>query len=515
MESIRLEQDKTVLWRQLFTALILASFVFRVFILVNPLNEPSYQLLFSLMYMSAAVYALQCPALREQKGFHLILPCFFWALISCAFHPYQEREVMFLASYVLMMVFAFFVCYPQAFLWKQTGQRLLNVVAAGYLALICGLSLVGIYVAITGVSVPSLAGSGFVAASFTSQRLSLFCYPTISSTFCCLAMLMGLYLVLECRRPLARALCILAMLPPFAALALTDSRTSCFFFSACFGGFCFLVAKGKLTRPKPVAATALALLIAAAGVGCAFGGLQLTYKGINAISPDVQTVAQQPVSEPVPAEHQLPAAIDIAPARLVAHNSMIAPIVQPIASQPEEAQQTDDSSGEPRSLFENFSTFQGRTYAWEGALNALKHQPKLLLVGSSPLFVMEAVDPYIEQLYGGESFVHLHSIFFQTLVAFGLPGLLLFGALMLYILFHGLRLFFCGGKACTLAQRTLPLLLFFCIAVDTLEIFLSFADVMKHTNPWFFLVAGYVVYLSTTRIPNKKQGVLPNPQPEP
>ena len=503
MESIQLEQPKDLFWQRGLTALILGSFIFRVYILINPLNEPSYQLLFSLLYMSAAVYALQRRAFREQTGFRLILPCFLWALLCCALHPYEEREVMHLASYVLMMVFAFFVCYPQAFLWpERVGQRALNVVAGGYLALICGLSIVGVYAALSGSSVPSLAGPGFVPAVFSTGRLSLFCYPTISSTFCCLALLLGLYLALACPSPLSRALCILAMLPPFAALALTDSRTSCAFFSACFGGFCFLLAKDRLSLRKPIAAIALSLCIAAAGVACAFGGLRLVYKTITTVSSQVLSAGQSAPSPDLSSPALSSSSIGEAVA-LSAQPGAFAHASQADGDQPEPAP-SQANGGEPRSLLENFSTFQGRTYAWEGALRALKAQPRLLLFGSSPLFVMEAVEPYIDKLYNDVPFVHLHSIFFQTLVSYGLPGLLLFGALMGYILFHGLRLFFLGGKGCTLAQRALPLLLFFCMAVDLLEIFLTFSDVMKHSNPWFFLVAGYVVRLSITRIPSRK-----------
>lgn len=500
MESIQQAKNRLFNWQSATIALILLSFLFRVYILLDPRKEPVYQLIFSMLYVAAAVPLLQSQRFRTQTGFWLILPCFLWALFSCALHTYEEREVMHLASYILMMVLAFFVCYPLAFVLDEKRMRRgFCAIAAGYLVMIAGLSGVGVYAALSGTPVPSLAGPDYIAAFMSDTRLTLFCYPTITSTFCCLAMLVGLYLVLYCKRRWYKALTILAMLPCFTALALTDSRTSCAFFAVCFGGFCFLLAQAKLPIGKRLARVAAVLLAAAAGCICMFGALQGTYRLLMpAIHQAQARVASE--TESVAPDQQAMIPTDTLPAL---EDEVMEPspaLPQAVGESGDTGNVQNEEAAAPRSLFENLSTFQGRTYAWEGAIRAMKSHPALLVFGSSPLFVMEAVDPYITQLYGGAAFVHLHSIFFQTLVAFGLPGLLLFAALVGYILFHALRLFFLGGDTCTLAQRALPLLLFFCMAVDLLEIFLSFADVMKHSNPWFFLVGGYVVYLSETHV---------------
>lgn len=500
MESIQQPKSRLFNWQSATIALILLSFLFRVYILLDPRKEPVYQLIFSMLYVAAAIPALQSQRFRKQTGFWLILPCFIWVLFSCGLHAYEEREVMHLASYILMMVFAFFVCYPLAFVLDEKPMRRgFCAIAAAYLVMIAGLSGVGVYAALTGTRVLSLAGPDYIGAYLDGGRLTLFCYPTISSTFCCLALLVGLYLVLYCKRRRYQILTILAMLPSFVALALTDSRTSCAFFAICFGGFCFLLAQAKLPFGKRLVRVAAVILAAGAGCICMFGALQGTYK---LLMPTIRQAQAQVAAESGSPEQDGQIAIqdDALPALAdePGEPSAVLPQVDDEIVDADSAQNEEPAA--PRSLFENFSTFQGRTYAWEGAIRALKKQPALLVFGSSPLFVMEAVDPYITQLYGGANFVHLHSIFFQTLVAFGLPGLLLFAALVGYILFHALRLFFFGGETCTLAQRALPLLLFFCMAVDILEIFLSFADVMKHSNPWFFLVGGYVVYLSETHI---------------
>ena len=317
-------------------------------------------------------------------------------------------------------------------------------------------------------------------------RLSIFCYPTITATFCCLGLLVGLYLLVSARRVAGRILCAGAMLLAYAALALTDTRTSGVFFSVCFGGFCYLIASVRLPMRKRFARFAVSALIAAVALLACYGGQRLIYKAVTTVR---QTAVRAMPQEPAPARKTV--------ALLAAAREPRREAAQEQTGEPA-GTDADEGSG-ARSLFENLGTFQGRTYAWEGAIRALISRPELLLTGSSPLFVMNAVEPYIERLYGGVPFVHLHSIFFQTLVAYGLPGLLLFGALAAYILFHALRVFFCK-TGCTLAERTLPLLLFFCMAVDLLETFLSFTDVTKHSSPWFFLAGGYVVYLSTTRI---------------
>ena len=506
MEAIRQPEAKRFDWKTAWVAVILFSFVFRVYILLDPTKEPIYQILYNLLYVAAGTCALQCARFRADTGFRLMVPCFLWAVFSCALHVYQEREALHLSAYFLMMILAFFVCYPLAFaLGQERMRRAFSAIAAAYLALIAGLCGAGVAVALSGAAIPSLAGPGYIAASMDGGRLSIFCYPTISATFCCLGLLIGLYLLARAKRLWPRVVYGLAMLVIFVALALTDSRTSGVFFSACFGGFFFLLAGMCLPIRKRILRAVAAIAVAAVAMAACYGGLRLSVRAVNAAAAAIHRPAvTQALPEPAPA---------VQTARLSRRPLHSAPAAT--AEQPD-AQAGTGAADEPaaaRPLLENFSTLQGRTFVWEAAVRALKNKPALLLVGSSPLFVMDAVEPYVEQLYGGEPFVHLHSIFFQTLVAFGLPGLLLFGALICYILYHALRLFFCGAGTCTLAERALPLLLFFCIAVDTMEIFLTFSDVIKHSNPWFFLTGGYVAYLSHTRI--AKRGRKADDEPDP
>ncbi len=506
MEAVFQPNAKRFDWRTAWVAVILLSFVFRVYILLDPAREPIYQIVYSLLYVAVGTRVLQCERFRADTGFRLMLPCFFWAVFSCALHVYEEREALHLSAYLLMMVFAFFVCYPLAFVLSgDRMRRAFSAVATVYLALIAGLCGVGVYAAVSGTAIPSLAGPGYIAASMDGGRLSIFCYPTISATFCCLGLLVGLHLLARTRRIWPRMVCGLAMLVVFVALALTDSRTSGIFFSACFAGFFFLLADTRLPIRKRLLRAAAAVAVAAVAMAACYGGLRLSVRAVNAAASAVQqSAAAEALPETMPA---------VQTARLSSRPLRAAPAVTPEQPSAQAGSGHADTPATARPLLENLSTLQGRTYVWEAAVRALKNEPALLLVGASPLFVMDAVEPYVGQLYGGVPFAHLHSIFFQTLIAFGLPGLLLFGALVCYILYHAFRLFFCGAGKCTLAERTLPLLLFFCIAVDTVEIFLSFTDVIKHSNPWFFLAGGYVAYLSNTRIAKRARKKTAGPEP--
>lgn len=494
-QTRRLRVDAAVLW----VAVIVFSFVFRAYILLDPTKEPVYQLLYSLLYVAFATEALHSKAFCTHRGFLLLIACFFWAAFSCALHSYEEREVMQLASYFLTMIFAFFVCYPLAFSLNEARmRRAFTLICAVYLALMAGLGCVGVYVTATDASIPSLAGPGYISANTDGTRLIPFVYPTAAATFFCLALLVGLYLLLRAKRFFARIACALAMLIVFVALALTDSRTSSIFFSACLAGFFYLLSDGLLPIPKRPVRLIAALCVAAAAFALCYGAQRLSYRAIFSLAAPraEQSAAQSFQPEPLPAVQ----------ATRLSHSASAALHPAPAATPAPAAEPKAESSPAPRALFENLSTLQGRTYVWSAAIRALAAEPRLLFTGSSPLFVMDAVNPYVEQLYGGVPFVHLHSIVFQTLVAFGLPGLLLFGALIAYILFHAIRLFFCGRASCSLCERTLPLLLFYCLAVDMMETFLSFSDVMRYSNPWFFLVGGYVVFLSSTRI---KKGAHP------
>lgn len=522
-------------WQDVLAAVVLFSFVFRVYILINPQQEPVYQMIYSLLYVAMTACTLRCAAFRNDVGCKLMTLCTLWILLSCAVHTFDERETYQLSAYLMSVLFAFFVCYPMAIVQApDKARRALDAVSTVYLLLIFGLSLTGLYATLTGTVVPSLAGPGFIPAIYESDRLTLFCYPTAAGTLCCLALLNGLYLVAQAKFKWCKALCILAMLVIYAAFSLTDSRTSGAFFAACLGAFFYLVSDSRLpvrrALPRFFASCCIALLIAC----LSFFGMRLSAKGILSIAaaPSAEVAAfmeaadesAAPAAEAadsdVPAS-EVPTEAPSAPSALAAQpdgeNLPVSDaadgtaVLLPEANDPgvsdaansEPSGSPEEESGGVRALFENLSTLQGRTYAWEGAIRALQSKPALLLLGSSPLRVMDEVSPYITQLFGGVSFAHLHSIFFQTLVAYGLPGLMLFGAITAYLLYHALRLFFLGRDTCTIAERSLCLLLFFCLAVDLLETFLSFSDATKHSNPLFFLAAGYVVRLSSTRIPAK------------
>lgn len=465
---------------------------------VYPPLEPVYQYILSLPYVAFFALVVYDTPLPRQTGFRLLLLCLGYAVVTSFFHTYDFNGITKLLPYFLMMLFAFGLCYPMAFvLPEEKAARALTAISASFVAGITALCALGCYTAVARVMLENPGRGEYEPCGVVYGRLSIFAYPTSAAVFCGLALLLTVFLFLKCRRFAARALCVLSGVIVYVALALTGGRIATVFLCACFGGAAYLVAEDKLKINRALPRVVAALCVAAVVMALSYLGTGLSVRGVNALSDAVTekrvtvSVTALAVPEPQP---------------VVIESESALPADE---SEPEDADPFDDpekyaTESQGRSLLENISTLQGRTYAWAGAVRAMLADPMLLLFGSSPVYVMDRVDPFVPANTEAVGFFHLHSIYFQTLVSFGVIGFLLFAAVVFYILYHAVRVFFLGKGVCALHERALALLLVFCLGVDLLEIFLTFSDVTKMSNPLFFFVAGYVVYLSETRLPKTR-----------
>jgi O-antigen ligase len=103
-------------------------------------------------------------------------------------------------------------------------------------------------------------------------------------------------------------------------------------------------------------------------------------------------------------------------------------------------QETAAAEEEPAYIAERdyFSSYlSGREDIWQGALEALKKRPSLLITGTSIHYVMTDLN----LLTPMPDVSHLHNQFLQTLVATGVFGLLLFIAFLVIAIWASIRLF--------------------------------------------------------------------------
>lgn len=137
-----------------------------------------------------------------------------------------------------------------------------------------------------------------------------------------------------------------------------------------------------------------------------------------------------------------------------------------------------------KSFFQDLKTFNGRTWIWKVAWEAVQENPSLLFWGTS----------YSEELMialTGRS-EHMHNAWMETLVCMGIPGLL-FAMIM-----TGLALWKIGcmlvSRRTSMWQIGIALLMLFIMGLAMLEPYLFFTDrYYLYINSLFFLCLGYLI----------------------
>ena len=140
-EGYRLERIDSAIrtrrWQRAMVGVILFGVVFRVVMQVYPPLETVYQFILSVPYVAFAALVFYDTDIRKQRGFRLQLLCLGWAVFTCFFHTYDFNGITKLLPYFLMMLFAFFLCYPMAFILPENAARkAYAVIAAAFIAAI-------------------------------------------------------------------------------------------------------------------------------------------------------------------------------------------------------------------------------------------------------------------------------------------------------------------------------------------------------------------------------------------
>lgn len=103
----------------------------------------------------------------------------------------------------------------------------------------------------------------------------------------------------------------------------------------------------------------------------------------------------------------------------------------------EESDGLTDETLAPRSLFENFTNFTGRTSIWKKGVEYLRERPLTLLLGATDAQVSRIP----KNLLGWDVY-HMHNVFVEILMLGGVPGLAMFLYLAFSSVAAALRLFF-------------------------------------------------------------------------
>lgn len=301
-------------------------------------------------------------------------------------------------------VLAFLVIAPIPFMIRQSRlQRWLRVILTCWTAGMTLLAATGLWAALTGHAVFSLRGTWYIGVNLGDHRLYLMAYVTTAAVKLGMSVLMTMMLTGLTKSRVGRGLCGVCALIQLICLALTDCRTAFIALGAALGilGAARLL-RGGWRRSARVAGSLLTAAALTAGCYLALTGT------LKALAPHV---------------------------RQELHNINLLELPGEIL--PEAAA---EGALQHRQL-EADNLFNDRQAIWQGTWALLKSEPQVLLTGTTSALSAELTNAHIPvQARTGLTYKHVHSLFLQTLVNWGVPGLLMLSAFAALVLAAGVRI---------------------------------------------------------------------------
>ena len=339
-------------------------------------------------------------------------------------------------------VLAFLVLLPAP---RIVGERrmmwYLRAVLALWTAFLTLQAATGLWAALSGHAVFSLRGTWYIGVNLGDHRLYLNAYVTTGAVKLGLSVLLAGLGAAISRRRAARAAYILCMTLQLACLALTDCRTAFLAVGAGLGAMAFA---GLLHTARPGDKRRLRRLCALLAVPVIALGAYLALSGLlTALAPQVPQEMDNITLLEIPA-HLLPEASAEA-AEAVQHRRL-----------------------EMDNLFNN------RQIIWEAGLRLLRWEPRYLLTGTGNARAQVLTNMYIPYgVYDGQNFAHVHSIYLQTLISWGLPGFALLAAFLIVFLRAAWRVM--TRYPLPLWQRLTPVPVLYVLLCDAVDCFTRLA----------------------------------------
>ena len=272
-------------------------------------------------------------------------------------------------------------------------QFLKGTIAVWTTAITCQ-AAIGLWAAISGHAVFSMKGTWYIGMNLGDHRLYLNAYVTTAAAKMAMTVLLTAILFALSRTKRAKIACVMAILVQCGALALTDCRTA-FVALGVAAGFCAWTLLGaKAHMPSKLNHRLMLPMLMAAGIILCYG---LLTGVLTLLAP---SVAPGPLDNVNLLEF---------PAHLMTEASAEQEVIL-------------DSTPVHRNI-DTTDTFNGRWGIWKGALRLLKAQPELLLTGTSAPLAAGMMNLYTDP--GTKYFQHAHNLYLQTLVSWGIPGLLI------------------------------------------------------------------------------------------
>jgi len=396
---------------------------------------------------------------------------FAWILVVIGLNM-SRADGALSSSWFFSLCATSFLCFSLPYAFESAEQPYVVSILAWITVLLCGaLSALALYFVATGRVIEMRPGIEGAFGIGEDNRLWMFCHPNAAAPICGIGTLLSVYLLFTSRYKRLRFILLVPFVLCMCALALTDSRAGILSTILALGVEVFFILSAKCFRAsKRLLRTLFSLVLA---VAC----MALFYQGNIWVRQGFSTLASRVKAETA-SEAQ---AAELAP--------------ETDESAPAQAPSTEISY---RNL-SDFGSFNGRTAIWLATLKGLVENPSILFTGTTPLIAGQTMTPYYpkEAPYG-----NFHNSFVAALVSFGLPGLLLLIAFIVYLLVRALRLLirnFYDERL--LPARLLLSILVFALCEGMMEQFLFVDGMPSVVWVWFLLAAGFTFCSAREALP--------------
>lgn len=441
-----------------------------------------------ILFPWAAALAFPILTLRrmpKRKGFPFLIALFVWYLVCC----FYNRQYSFYLNepFWYQLIFAFFLFYPQ----EEDGRTLqrMKTVLYPFMAGYVVLCFAGVWAALSDVYIPNAGGSALGIAAGSGFRIELWCQPNVAGAIAAISGLLSGFFLFHSGR-VERVLHGCNIVVTVLTLALTQSRTTAVAWSFCLallaGRALFYSRISRRTAVRAVCAALASVVV----MGTGWVGLKEICAGSLAVISRIRAAApvqEAPASDPMaPADEAVQDLLTTdVPEPLMESTVAPTPVETPAQA---DAQDGADSQLESRD-YGSMGEVMPRIHVWLGSLRMLADRPDTLLFGVTRKGLWENVGAYEPEMY---ALTHLHNAYLQTLVAGGLPSLLLLIAFGVVVGKRAFKLLF--GRGGVRGGFMLSLALVLVLVCCTMESYIIFSEDL--INVLFFFVCGCVMSLS-------------------
>lgn len=363
-----------------------------------------------------------------------------------------------------LCIYAFFICYGAGRVLNRKDRKLfISLFCAAWTLAMVVYSCIGIYVVLTGTTVPNLGTRPFYLHP-SENRLWPVYHPVEGGTLAAVSMavlLTGFFLT---ERKWIRALYIPAAVLIFLLNVFCSSRTSYILMAMGIGAAVSMLVYELLLKWKKQGKTFTFLRLVATFAAFAALTVLLLLAQMKAI-PVYNTLRSRGAGMISTAMAEEPE--EIPPLRSEETE-------EEAGTAPEENETVPEGAGKDSSVELSTRSFvteegvdgflTGRYEIWTTVKDALEHFPIFVLIGQGVYDPMDHINSYIRQGNALPEIYHFHSTFIQTLWESGFPGYLLFTAFFIIFAWNAIRLI--RDRSLPLWQRILPIPAALCWLAD-------------------------------------------------